>query len=422
MSKLSLPIYEYAPSLLPSAEVAYQEIRRLTSLAQALNPDLPSHLRFFQRTGDLNEASTGEARPGRVVLTTDSRASLEDGLQDPKAVDLFDALRTVLPEGVVRVLEDRVMQAVGQPELGSAVTKAFAAAHAKAHGVSLENVSTNDPEVFIRSSQAMTPAPLEFRDDAFLSDVAANHLQRTRKPGEDPAFDFVANVNLARQALASDVGRLPISRIHDVIAAIRGLDGVKGEAPYEQRTHQGWIAYSALAGGKGWADVLLKLAPDVVSPHTGFRGVSAVAATVAAEDHKGLSALLDAGVSANAFLEAAPSIFGPNQSEIASRMGNYGSLLMLAAAVGNTEGALKLINHGAEVNLPNGAGQTPLALAFKSENEWLIRGLLQAHADPDVSDANGQTPRQMASPAMQAVLQSQEGVLRDTATPSKLKM
>lgn len=403
MTSISLPVVSSAPPLLQDAEVAYDELLRLASLARAMDPSLPATLRYFRRT----EADVAErgASPGRVVFTTDARSSLEGGLQDPSAVDLFEALERSLPAGLVNLLRQRVDQATAHPSSSGIVAQAFEAAHG-AGRVPLESRPTSDPDYVIEASPAIAPAALAFRDDAFLADVAAAHLKRARSPGEDPAFDFIATLNSVRQSLASDASRFPASRIRDVVEQIRSLDGIRGEAPFEERAQQGFIAYSLLSGGKGWVKPLLAQAPDVVKPFTAYQGVSPLLAAVAANDGQAVRALMEAGLSPNAYVNELPPIFGRDQGAVANQVGSRSTLSVVGAAVGATEAVAQLVQHGAMVDLPNSNGSTPLAVAAQNGNEALSRVLLGAGADPLYVNRDGQSPVDIAQGALKDVLLS----------------
>lgn len=405
MSSLSLPTYDRAPALLADAEVAYDEIIRLASLAQALNPNLPKHVRYFQRTeSDLSEMTT---TPGRVVLTNDARPELVDGLQDTQAVDLFDALGSVLPAGVVDVLRRRLEAATNQPSSAGIVTQAFAAVH-KAGREVLAQAPTNDSEKVLVFSPARQPAPLAFAAEPFLTDVAAHHMTRTRVPGEDHAFDHVTNITLVRQALAGDAGRFSVARLEQVVQQIRSLDTVKGEAPFEERSQQGWVAYSLLAGGKGWARPLLQMGQGVVSPHNAYRGVNAITAAVAANDPAAVGALLEAGALPNSIIAEVPRIFGARQAEVEAAGGQYMPLAVFGVAAGSTEAVAQLSKGGAMLDLTNNRGETPLSVAAAQQNEAAVRSLLLANADGFIPNEDGLRPSQRANGALRQVIEAHE--------------
>jgi ankyrin repeat protein len=70
--------------------------------------------------------------------------------------------------------------------------------------------------------------------------------------------------------------------------------------------------------------------------------------------------------------------------------------LMLASSLGFFEGVDALIKAGARVDEPNGAGETPLISAVHRRDTQMMRVLLEAGADPDRSDNSGRTAREYA--------------------------
>ncbi len=70
--------------------------------------------------------------------------------------------------------------------------------------------------------------------------------------------------------------------------------------------------------------------------------------------------------------------------------------LMLAAQMGFVEGVDALVSRGARVDVTNNSGETPLMSAVHSRNTEMIRILLQAGADPDRYDNSGRSARDYA--------------------------
>ena len=70
--------------------------------------------------------------------------------------------------------------------------------------------------------------------------------------------------------------------------------------------------------------------------------------------------------------------------------------LVVAAQLGFAEGVNALINAGARVDIPNDTGETPLIFAVHTRNVAIMRLLLRAGADPDRSDNSGRTARDYA--------------------------
>lgn len=70
--------------------------------------------------------------------------------------------------------------------------------------------------------------------------------------------------------------------------------------------------------------------------------------------------------------------------------------LMLAVNLGFVEGASSLIAAGAKVDTPNDTGETPLISAAHRKDVAMVRLLLKSGANPDRSDNSGRTARDYA--------------------------
>lgn len=70
--------------------------------------------------------------------------------------------------------------------------------------------------------------------------------------------------------------------------------------------------------------------------------------------------------------------------------------LMLASQLGFYEGVQALITAGARVDTPNEAGETPLITAVHRRDTQMMRVLLEAGANPDRSDNSGRSAREYA--------------------------
>jgi ankyrin repeat protein len=71
--------------------------------------------------------------------------------------------------------------------------------------------------------------------------------------------------------------------------------------------------------------------------------------------------------------------------------------LMMASQLGFFEGVQALITAGARVDEPNEAGETPLITAIHRRDTQMMRVLLQAGADPDRADNSGRSAREYAT-------------------------
>ncbi|QIG55458.1 ankyrin repeat domain-containing protein [Altererythrobacter sp. BO-6] len=71
--------------------------------------------------------------------------------------------------------------------------------------------------------------------------------------------------------------------------------------------------------------------------------------------------------------------------------------IQLAVTLGYLEGVEALIKAGAQIEVTNNAGETPLIAAVHRRDAALIRLLLEKGANPDRSDNSGRTARDYAS-------------------------
>ena len=71
--------------------------------------------------------------------------------------------------------------------------------------------------------------------------------------------------------------------------------------------------------------------------------------------------------------------------------------LIIASELGFVEAVEALVRNGARVDIANSTGETPLIAAVHSGNLALIEALVAAGANPDLGDASGRTARDYAS-------------------------
>lgn len=67
--------------------------------------------------------------------------------------------------------------------------------------------------------------------------------------------------------------------------------------------------------------------------------------------------------------------------------------LQIAVRLGHVDGVEALINGGAQVDISDSQGETPLMTAVHQRNVELVRTLLEEGADPDVNDNTGRSAR-----------------------------
>ena len=75
--------------------------------------------------------------------------------------------------------------------------------------------------------------------------------------------------------------------------------------------------------------------------------------------------------------------------------GPDGTALHYAAMFGQVEYIKILLENGARINEKNTRGETPLFLAATNSNYYLIKGLIDAGADPALTDNEGRSPLQV---------------------------
>ncbi len=88
--------------------------------------------------------------------------------------------------------------------------------------------------------------------------------------------------------------------------------------------------------------------------------------------------------------------------------------LQLATSMGFTEGVEALIKGGASVNVSDQTGETPLIAAVHSRNVGLVRLLLDKGADPDHYDNSGRSARDYMELMSGNTLMKQEFTNADT--------
>lgn len=395
--------FSSVPELFNDDEAVYNEIVKLASLVQLVDPSLPSNFRLFRRA--LTD-SPSVGIDAKVLLTKDIRPDLENGLQDSSPVDLLN----VVSEKLSPALVNRLQKAMSNPDFG--LQNAFSAA-AKAGKIALTKNKLNaDEDMSLYSSSAQKAPELAFSEDPFLMQMAILLAEdgKIDLKKEGPAQELLGKMLSIRQALRQDVSTLSVPKIKEVIETINSLPKERGYPYFEQKMGHGFIAYSVLSGGQGWAPVLLSNGGHNINPHTSYLGASPIVAAIAKDDAVSVKALLENGVSSNTLLQTLPLIFDKKeQLEIQKKLTAQSSLLGFASVVGSNQSVSLLIKNGADITLQNNNGETPLMSAVKYEHEKTARVLLDAGFDFEFKNKNGLGVSDLAkSPSMVKLLNSKK--------------
>lgn len=180
--------------------------------------------------------------------------------------------------------------------------------------------------------------------------------------------------------------------------------------------------YVQVLGGRADFDVLSQNGdtPLMVAVRTGFeRSINklvAAGADITKQNPNGESALHTALIeSQNGIAEALASalqIRGVNPDTLQDKDGN--TPLHLAARSDATAVMEKLLESGADINMPNAAGETPLHLAVRNQHFSAISLLVERGATVLATDKDGQTP-------VDIVMQAEQGYLFDLLLPAAIK-
>lgn len=148
--------------------------------------------------------------------------------------------------------------------------------------------------------------------------------------------------------------------------------------------------------GQTVTDMLADGSPNLINTRDLTSGESALHIVTARRDLTWMQFLIGKGANVNV------------------RDGRGATPLVIAANLNFIEGVELLIASGARVDETNNAGETPLITAVHNRNMPLIRALLKAGADPDRADNSGRSARDYARLAGSAAITS---VIESEAKP-----
>lgn len=167
----------------------------------------------------------------------------------------------------------------------------------------------------------------------------------------------------------------PHGRIASAILPVLALAmAVPAAAQFQSEGYQFLEAVKEREGDKA-TDMLNKPGSTIVNSRDITSGDTGLHIVVARNDAVWIRFLLQRGADPN----------------IRNRKGV--SPLQLATSLGFTEGVEALISGGASVNVSDQTGETPLIAAVHSRNVPLVRLLLEKGADPDRNDNSGRSAR-----------------------------
>jgi ankyrin repeat protein len=165
--------------------------------------------------------------------------------------------------------------------------------------------------------------------------------------------------------------------------------GVPAAAQFQSEGYQFLEAVKDREGDKA-TDMLNKPGSTIVNSRDITSGDTGLHIVVARNDAVWIRFLLQRGADPN----------------IRNRKGV--SPLQLATSLSFTEGVEALISGGASVNVSDQTGETPLIAAVHSRNVPLVRLLLDKGADPDRNDNSGRSARNYADLMSGNTLMNQE--------------
>lgn len=179
---------------------------------------------------------------------------------------------------------------------------------------------------------------------------------------------IVSAVALAiKSSSSAAVGRIFASAVALALA-------VPAAAQFQSEGYQFLEAVKDREGTKA-TDMLTKNGSQVVNTRDLSSGDTGLHIVVARSDALWISFLLQRGADPN----------------IRNKKGV--TPLQIAAALGFTEGVEALIKGGANINVADQTGETPLITAVHARNVALVRLLLEKGGDPDRSDNSGRSAR-----------------------------
>lgn len=402
-AKLDANRIEPPPAPLPDPDVVYDHILGLASLARVLNPDLPQDIRFVRfAPSDESERNTASFR---VMFTNDTKALSQGGYRDADARELWEVLGELMPPEMV---------AAERQNLASSPRFRFAAAEDAAiysafnrQRLSLETQAVDDDRV-IQVSGAVRPPEMAFLATPTLARWAYLAPQRANEDDLPPAVaGWRRDVQLARRVLAQDFSQCSGSDKEALKVAITRLAD-RRIGSFEAEHNHGWVGYSLAQGATGWTQFLLGAG---ASPFASYQSVSPTCWAIARDEPTAISALINAGATPSSLLSSAPAVFqGPEQQELAGRIGPFPQLLAYATGCGATRAMAALLDAGADPANVNGRRASAAHIAALAGDERAIRLLVGRGARLDLEDQTGHLASEYVPAGSDALFDMMEAV------------
>lgn len=385
---------------------AYEQLLSLASLAQALDKSLPARIRFVQFAH--SDADGHAVGPVRVLFSNQIGSIMDNGWQDTKAVELWDALERVLPAQMVQMERDNIQSL---PRANFADHAGVAWYGAVREGLVSVETKTLDDGRTVRASEPISPGALTFMNNpaharwVYLSPGIQDDdgIDAAREPS---IRAFRHDVQGLRDILSRPFSEASGHQRQFAADAVGRLSARKVD--FEQRHDHGWIGYAAAHKAAGWAGFLVKAG---ASPHQAYNGISPLVWAAASNDRATAQAVLDAGASPSVIFSSTPEVFEPpHQQRLRNVSGNFTNPLRLSCAMGATAVAATMIGFGADPNAANERGETALHIAARLGNEELVRLLIKSGASLEAVDNDGAIPAQRVPESADSLFNTMEDV------------
>ena len=373
------------PPVLSDPRAVFDRVMDIAGLARAQDPTLPPYVRFYRRA-EAAEDARNEASFG-IVFTHESQAI---GMAQENEIEFWPALEKALPAHAL-LGERQNLEAAPSYKFSSPIDAAVYGAH-RDGAIAVHTQTTADPEWVVQSTNGKRVPELDFLSEPSLSRWL--YLAPNAKIDEDSRLSPGLTLSRARVRTLMDV----LSRPYEESSADERLRVAESFKVLEEKrrnsfefNHQhSWIGYALAHGANGWTSPLLAMG---ASPHIPYNGELPVVWATVLDASFDLAALSQAGASVSMLLGGAPKVYdAANQARLENRLGDFSSLVGLAAACGASRAAATLCQKGAIVDHADSRGASPLHVACHDNNEALVRVLINQGASMTLEDREHRIP------------------------------